>query len=601
MNTNSQIMQYFQRLREDFPFYCSQNIRIKDKAARLCMFIFNRMQQRLWEFYQEDIKAGRSIDWFVIKGRQMGSTLFFTVLFYWLTSLWPNRNAAVIAQDEKAGHALGAKIQNYYQRSDDMLRPSVRIMNREQIHFATSLEEFKKTGDIGLDCHLDTFSIDTKNLGRSYTFQYLLLTEFSMYESVVQDVSDRLDSIFNTMGDSAGNVRIRETTPKGEGYAKEVWEDSENGVRKIFISWVSMDDYRISLSINDYFELSESDAPESRYGDELTEREKIIKELKIWWPEINTETEIEHEVMCRLAWRRRKIDKDCSGKKVKFRQEYPTSIEDAFTYSSESIFPLDRIVEYENYLNENKVPSTKWIYFHDNTITDKTRKFYQDKAGKLTIYEPPKPNLVYVIGADGAEGIPGRDESSAYVLKLPELVEVACFSDIIIPSEFAGVLNYLGLLYNDALLGCELNDKGGFAALDRLVNDYHYPHLYYQINPLKSKVETNIRWGWKTDFNTRQNMIDAFTVLIEEGNILIRSKKLLTQMKSFVIINGKAQASAGKHDDLVIAAMIAVQMSRQAHIPQQAIVPQKAPKWSVDWHLQRMQLKQDQRQTFRRR
>lgn len=596
-----QITEYFTKLRTDFQFYCSVNIPIKDKAGKLVQFIFNRMQQQLWKWFLEDLKSGKPIRWYVLKGRQMGSTLFFTALFYWLTSLNSNKNACVIAQDKDAAEALGGKIQNYYQRSQPMLKPSYRIMNRSQIHFASSLEEFEKTGEIGLDCHIDNYPIERKNLGRSYTYQYLLCTEYSMYEEVVEDVSDRLDSLLNTIGDYDGTVIIKETTPKGEGFAKRDWDDPNNGFRKIFISWVSMDEYRIEISPLEYFDLSELDTPESRYGNEIAERTKIIHQLSIWWPEINTDLEIEHEVMCRLAWRRYMIDKKLSGKKLKFKQEYPTSIEDAFTYSSESVFPMDRILEMEDFINKNQYKPKLFRYHHDDQVSDPTKKFYAARYGHLSIFEPPIPGRVYVIGADGAQGLPNGDDSSAYVLKLPELEEVACFSDIILPEEFAGVINYLGLLYNKALVGCEINDKGGYAAVEKLYNSYSYPNLYYRLNPLKNQVETNIRWGWVTDPNTRQIMINDLTSLLNSGNILIKSKKVLTQLKSFVMIKGKAQASPGQHDDLVIALMIAVQMSRQAFIPREPVVPKNPPKFSFEWHMRNMGKSKETRQTFNRR
>lgn len=592
------VQQFFQRLRTDFPFYCRTVIEIKDKAGNACMFHLNRMQRRLWEFYQEDVAAGRQIDWYVIKGRQMGSTLFFTVLFYWLISLWANRNAAVVAQDEDAGRSLGGKIQNYYQRSKPEFRPSYRIMNREQIHLASSLEEFKRTGEIGLDCHLDTFSIDTKNLGRSYTFQFMLFTEYAMYESVVSDVEDRLDSIYNTMSDDLTNIIVRETTPKGEGKAKEDWEDAENGQRKIFISWVAMENYRIELTPSQYWELSSVE--DSRYGDELEERKKIIKQLNYWWPEINTEAEIEHEVYCRLAWRRRRIDRKLSGKKAKFRQEYPTSVEDAFTFSGECVFPVERIVEMENFLDRENFPQSNWSYHHDDEVDDATRKFYRDDYGKVIIYEPPIEGVSYVIPADGAQGIQGGDDSSLLVFRLPELVEVASFSDICIPDKFAGIINYLGRLYNNAFIGPEINDKGGYAVVEKLVNFYHYPNIYHQINPLQTKVDTNIRYGWLTNPVTRPIMIDDFTVCLEDGTILIKTKKVLTQCKSFVIIKGKPQAAPGKHDDLVITAMIGRQLATAVHLHNPAPPPTKAPKWSVEWQLQRMANKQVERATFNR-
>jgi hypothetical protein len=88
-------------------------------------------------------------------------------------------------------------------------------------------------------------------------------------------------------------------------------------------------------------------------------------------------------------------------------------------------------------------------------------------------------------------------------------------------------------------------------------------------------------------------MVRDFADLIENNNIFIKSKKLLTQMKSFVILpNGKVGALSGKHDDIVISAMIAIQMARQVHIPR-PVIPRVAPKGSPDWHIRQLAKKRE--------
>lgn len=602
-NVTQNVQEWFQRLREDFPLYCRTNIRIKTKAGNLVPFELNKMQMHLWTIVKKHIELGIPLKAFLIKLRQGGATTFWTVLIFWLTTLWPYRNALGIAHDEDAAKGVGSKWQNYYMQSNSNLRPKVRIMNRKEIYFATPLDEFEKTGDIGLDCHLDTFTIDKKEIGRSYTYQYGLLTEYARYNEVLSadTIEDRLTGIFNAIPDIPGvfTLIIKESTAAGDNYAKKDWDNPSSGFINIFISYVASEEYRRELLPSEYFELSEIE--DSKYGDEVVERRKIIKQLAYWWPEINTESEIEHEVYCRLKWRRYAIDVLCLGKKIKFKQEYPTSIEDAFTYSSESIFPLERIAEMEEYLITKKPSSTNYRYHHDDEIKEATNKFYEARYGHLSISEAPIPGIVYTLGADGAQGIPKGDDSSAYVLRLPEMEEVACFSDIIIPDHFAGVLNYLGLLYNKALIGCEINDKGGFAAIEKLVNFYHYPNLYYRINPLKSVVENNIRYGWITNSESRQMMINDLTLLINNGDIIIKSKKLLSQMKSFILINGKPQAAPGEHDDILISAMIAVQMVRQTSVPREAIKPKTPPRFSFEWHMQNMNKSKSNRESFTRR
>ena len=607
---NQEIQNYLHRLRTDFPFYCRTVIRVKNKAGQLVPYELNKMQLHLWSIVKHYIANNLTLWMFLIKLRQGGATTFFTVLMFWLTTLWPHRNALGIAHDEDAAKGVGGKFQFYYQTCDPNFRPKYRIMNRKEIYFATDLAEFDKTGDIGLDCHIDTFTIDKKEIGRSYTYQYALLTEYARYNEVISadTIEERLLGVYNAVPKIPGvfTLIVKESTAAGDNYAKEDWEDENSGFMNVFISWIASEEYRLEVSPTEYFELSQLE--DSRYGDEVEERKKIIKQLAFWWPELTSPVEIEHEVYCRLAWRRDTINTKCKGKKFKFRQEYPTAVEDAFAYSGESIFPLEALLKMSQFIDKMNYPSTNYSYYHDDKVEDETRKFYQDDYGHLTIYEHPIPGATYVIGADGAQGIKpppnkpqDRDESTAIVFKLPEMVEVAMFADIIIPDQFAGVCNNLAKLYNNALLGVEINDKGGYATVEKLVNFYHYSNLYFAVDPLNQGNMGNIRWGWITSPTTRQIMIDDFTVNLETGQILIKSKKLLKQCETFIMIKNKPQSAPGKHDDLVIAAMIARQMASAAHIKQPEKPIEKAPFGSCEWHLQRMGVIQGYREKFSRR
>ena len=603
MKNRNAITEMFNKLRVDFQLYCASNIWIKDPGGRLVRLIFNNLQIRLWQLFQEDwYSTNGRVMWYLVKMRKGGASTWFISLFYWICSLFPNRNALIVAHDEDAAKAMINTIQTMHLRSERWLKPKTRTMNRKEIYFANPIEEADKTGDLGLDCHIDSATIDTKTLARSYTYQFALLTEFGQYPELGIDIDERLVALFNAVPNVEGikSFIVAESTARGENAAKDFWYDNTNGFRKIFIGFVAKEDYRLPITIENYFELSE--LPDSKYGNEYEEREKIIKELKFWYPQLTTLAQIENEAMARLSWRRMKIDTDCRGSKEKFRQEFPTTVEDAFAGSTNSAFPIERILECEEILNKLNIRPTLYAYHHDDTIKDAYRKFALAKYGNLEIYEQPREDTYYVIGADGAQGIEGGDDSAAYILKLPSYEEVACFSDIIRPDEFAGVVNYLGLLYNKALLGVELNDKGGYAVLEKLMNWYFYPNLYYDINPFKRKiVGGQVNYGWHTGPGTRDIMLRDFVDYFDNGNIFIKSKKLLTQMKSFGIIakTGKIAAAPGKHDDVLIAAMIALQLARQTHIPR-PIIPTKAPKWSIDWHLAQLNKKQGQRPVMRR-
>src|SRR5215475_2510803 len=196
-------LEQFNILKQDFTKYCELNIRINNKS-------------------------GKPIRWYLVKMRQGGATVFFTSLFYWLTSLSPNKNAILIAHDEDAAFGMMNKIQTYHLRSAKLLQPQTRKMNRKEIHFANSLEDAERTGDIGLDSRIDVSTIDSKAIGRSYTYQYALLTEFAIYPELGIDIDERMVALFNAVPDDQESVIILESTPQGENAAKDFWEDNQN-------------------------------------------------------------------------------------------------------------------------------------------------------------------------------------------------------------------------------------------------------------------------------------------------------------------------------------------------------------------------------------
>lgn len=599
----NELISKFSKLKEDFELYSRLNLKLKNKVGKLVPFHFWNSQRYLWNLWQEDVAAGKPIRWYCVKSRQEGNSKFFLALYYWLCTMNSNRNAILVSHDQASSYNMLATMQNFYMRSERVLRPSVRKMNRQELHFAASIEDFEKTGEIGLDSYILSQTADTEMLARSYTFQYAHLSEFAMWPELGIDIYDRLQSLHNAIPDEPGTAIIIETTAMGENQAYEFWNDDSNGFRKIFIPRVANEEYRIALPTHD-FEFELNDNPESKYGDEKQEFNNLREELIIWYPHkgfgrMDNIDKLTHEIYCRLAWRRYAIDTRSGGNKFRFKQEYPTKVMDAFLSSSKSVFSPERVAEMDQYIDSRNIKPKKYRYHHDDDIDNHTRKFYEAPYGTLEIFDYPDVESTYIIGGDGAQGIKDGDQSALYVLKLPHLEEAASFADIISPDQFAGVANYLGLYYNTGLLGLEVNDKGGYAAVEKLVNFYKYPNLYYSVDLLAKKRVGSVRYGFYTNQITRQVMITDLNSLIANGDIFIKSKRLISQLKTFVELpNGKLGAMFGKKDDMVVAAMIAVQVAKQAHIKRFS-KPARAPKYSVEWWLKN-QRKGFEQEKFRR-
>jgi hypothetical protein len=160
------------------------------------------------------------------------------------------------------------------------------------------------------------------------------------------------------------------------------------------------------------------------------------------------------------------------------------------------------------------------------------------------------------------------------------LSEVASTNDIISPSELAAIANYLGLLYNQALLGIELNDHGGHTAMNLLDEVYRYPNLYFD----PEQDPSNIRYGWVTNRTSKGHMITTARELLYDRQTVINSVQLLSQLKTYVQLGpDKFGALPGKKDDLATAWMIALQIAQAVHIPRPFDPRTGPPKGSPDY------------------
>ena len=85
-------------------------------------------------------------------------------------------------------------------------------------------------------------------------------------------------------------------------------------------------------------------------------------------------------------------------------------------------------------------------------------------------------------------------------------------------------------------------------------------------------------------------MIEDLKALLRYYRIEIYNPKILEQMRSFVKLpSGKLAAAKGKHDDLVLALMIAVQMARKVTVNRDNALKTSPPKGSLDYLVKQME------------
>jgi hypothetical protein len=586
-NENAKRTRAINILRKDFELYSAKCLRIKTKAAKIVPLVFNRAQRKFVAFLLHCLVAGIPIRCIILKARQLGFSTIIAAFFYWVVSMNPNRGALVVAHDLVSARNLFAKTKLFYKCSPSELRPMRKNSNRTELYFANPDED----GQLGLESHILVATADNEDLGASFTLQLAHLSEFARYEKVV-DVKAMMTSLNQAIPELPGTAKIIETTALGEGYFKDMWDAEDNGYEKIFISWLADDSYRIEVKRGEYLELS--DVEDTKYGNEVVEAAAIRQQVIYWypeWKELTTENlkNIDHEVMCRIMWRRWAIDNLCEHDKTKFRQEYPTTPEDAFSLSGTGIFDQrrlsDRKKQIKQAIAEGIIKPIKFRYSpkaSQSGVKDWWRRaFYQAGYGNLTVYEEPLDGFKYVIGADPSDGlIEGGDNAAACVLRCPDLKQVAMWAKPIEPDEFADLLYALGMLYNKALLGVEVENMGR-ATILRLAKDLFYPNLFYRMTQDDITTKRLTKFGWYTTQITKPIMISAGQAAIREDDIQLLDIQTIEEMQGYKRHDdGSYGAPQGKHDDCVMATLIAIQMAKQIHI-NLASAKQKAHRFSL--------------------
>lgn len=529
--------------RRDYQRFATERLRIITKKDGLQPFVFNAMQRKLWDVVKEDLDAGRPIRLFILKARQLGSSTFAQGLAFWRTALHAYQNALTVSHEETSAGSLFTKQQVFYSNLPDWLRPNIRRSNRQELYFTG-----KKPGDKGLESRHLIATANNRNLGASQTLHFLHMSEYARYEALLQDIDLTMASVLPTVPYAPETFIIIETTAQGLGHAKDVW-DSDNEYRKIFTSFVASENYTHDEPI-DISTIQTVDA--DPWGNEQALLDTIYAELDYWYPDLQDR---DLEALKRLNWRRQQI-KSFNYNRGLFRQEYPLTPEEAFITSGQTVFSPLKLADVMKRVESQNYESTSHRFDLDSN------SFYEAPNGHLSVYMRPSRNGIYVIGADSGYGTDKGDFSTAQVLRVPEFDQVAVFQDRVEPDDFAKILNALGHWYNTAAI-CPETLGAGMATVLKLHKDLLYPYLYTR--EIFDKIENIYREqvGFLTTQSSKPVLVSELISAFHDDLIRFRDMGTLEEMSFFTEKSGKFNAEPGKHDDLVIALALALQMSRQ--------------------------------------
>lgn len=247
---------------------------------------------------------------------------------------------------------------------------------------------------------------------------------------------------------------------------------------------------------------------------------------------------------------------------VERNQQYPLNEVDAFMLSGSLYFDREALEFYRGHLAR---PLVRGQYVTSST---RSAKFMQLANGMIELYEKPREDAKYAIGADSATG-KGADFSSAHVIDLETgqiVARLRCKLEI---PKYADQLYWLGRAYNTALIVPERQGGYGEALIislrDGTTGRPPYPKLYRHLERTRGKRPMQDEYGYPMTTKTRPECLEYLKSLVHDRLFQKLPSGTVSELGTFVYMdtNPSPRAQEGCHDDDVMSLALAAQAWRQ--------------------------------------
>lgn len=517
--------------REDFPRFCRELLKVKNKRGELVPFNLNEQQLKLWRLIQWEMAAGRPVRVVIAKARQTGMTTFVAAFLFWRAVCFKGQSGLTIAHLEEATSEIFARTELYYEQLPASWRPTKDTARKgKKLAFKAPQYSLLYVGHA-----------KDKSVGRGATFQAIHFSEVAFMD----DARTVFTASMQTVPQEAGTFVFAESTSNGmgnqwhelcEGAALGEGHPDHNGWTLFFIAW---------------FECAEYSTPWSEGDPPLTPSERILQR--------------EHGLTRdQLKWRRakmREIGED------HFRQEYPSTLRESFLASGRPYFDAPVI---DLHRKTVRPPLTKGAF----AVRQGRARFVPETHGSVWVWERPSAQHAYVISADVASG-GARDFSAIHVLKTHPLEQVASVRVHCDPDELAILIRRLGysyLTFGDpkvpALVAPERNGGYGERCVEKLHDDLRYPNLYLDRKRATQGFVQSREYGFHTGRN-RSAVLERLKEALREGDLQVRCERTLGELETFAYVaqpdgSERVQAPRGGFDDLTLALAIGVWVADEA-------------------------------------
>jgi hypothetical protein len=558
--TSAQVIETFHHVLtsfEDDERFCRESLTVLNERGQRVPMIWRPAQHKLHAAIARQVERKQPVRAIILKARQVGFSTATAGCFFKRTPFIDGQHTLVVAhQGDAATNLFG-----YYQGFQENYVPFMGVLELPDL--VTDIDGKLEWDNESL---IQIATANNLKVGRSFTFRRVHLSEYAFY----RDAKRLMTGLIQAVPDDPDTMVIIESTANGLGGPFfDKWEEANDPAKHsayvpIFFAWFEEPRYQMALGMApDVFQSTLTDDVEW----ELKQKHNLTLE--------------------QLQWRRWAITNKCEGDPRVFKQEYPSTAEEAFLVSGRPRF--DPV--FFSWMPELD-PQIGGLVTH-RLGTKEVLRFEPREHGELSLYKKPQEYREYIIGGDTADGQDANegggtadpDYSVGQVLERDMGEQVAMLRERLEPVAFGYYLYELGRWYNWAYQVIEVGGStygAGLATVNELIRlGYPIDRIYHRRTTDESTQRVLHKIGWMTKPNTRPMLISALDRSLMERELILHDKVTIRECHSFVIkANGKAEAQQGCHDDTVIALALAeigiLQAPRQARLlPQDRKQPKK--------------------------
>ncbi len=494
------IRQEYIRCCADFEYVCRKYFKIEDKT-RGGYYPFELLphQKEVFWNYEDHEKCITN------KYRQSGITTMTCAYAAWKLVTEKGTKIALIANKLQLGQGeLFKKTVEFMDQLPEFMRPNYDKKNTAK----------HKMLDNGSELFVAAAS---KSGLRGYSPNYLIMDEMAFFEYGQEFWTATISSI------STGGRVICISTPNGRANIfYEIYDNAKtknNDFHCVELKW-----YKDARLIKDL---------EFVLGDE-----KVIE-----WDYKKQDELIAKGYKPTSSWYRREC-RAFNNNKKRIAQE----LEGAFIGSGGTVIDDQDILTQEQ-----------------QNVKEPIRYEYADR--NFWIWEDPVEGESYGLGSDVSLG-GAEDYSTISIINLKTRVQVAEYQGKVQPDVLGEIIYTWGTRYNNAYVVVDVTGGIGVSTIIKLI-DLGYKNLHYsdiKDQAAKDRLGAFQKWdnkmpGFQIGIN-RTELIYVLEKTFRDNEIICRSARLMAELKSFVIVNGRADHSRSSHDDLIWALLLIIYVSQ---------------------------------------